>query len=439
MLWCSSHATLASEEIPLYLDAGFRVIPLLTDFWTFEYRKTLDQEISAEWKASVDLPPKVIEKIQGITFCQDFGRHSICPDAIELLNKHVDAIYMSVLPNLAIRLTKSFDGSVVFRPFGHAELNTYSRITTAFEQPSSNLTPASNYIWCPILSTLQCAESRPMWTTPVHVGCFVTRNRLTVKDWRADQTDPIVLETIPRINKQDYYRNIYEEYIRQHGNLPLRILGGNLKHGGEINDPRILGHLPNEEYHQAILASRVCIYHGRSPYHLHYHPLEFMSVGVPVLFHTNSAIAWESRFAGLSEDRLISYGMYSTSEQANSMAQEALESQEYAEQLSHSQRFFMETLFSRPKALQQAIWLKTVIISQLNDSKRLLPLPGILQTEVANVDSVDEVDRVQEVEQTKIAKAIDSEQQTKFQWGKAMSNNLRRMKKSLVSRLSKAS
>ena len=48
LLWCSSHATLAAEEIPLLLQAGFRVVPLLTDMWTCMYRPELDGAICSD-------------------------------------------------------------------------------------------------------------------------------------------------------------------------------------------------------------------------------------------------------------------------------------------------------------------------------------------------------------------------------------------------------
>ena len=128
MLWCSSHITLSQEEIPLFLEAGFRVVPLLTDFWTLQYDEKLDVKLCSDWKQTVGLPPELIKRLQSLSLCAGDGCLPFRQNELDLLNKYVDVIYLTVLPNLAIRLSKAFDGSVIFRPFGHAGLNTYSNI-----------------------------------------------------------------------------------------------------------------------------------------------------------------------------------------------------------------------------------------------------------------------------------------------------------------------
>jgi hypothetical protein len=75
MLWFSSHTTLAAEEIPLLLEAGFRVVPLLTDFWTYKYDPSIDNRICSQWKASVDLPPDIVHKLQSLTLCANEGQN----------------------------------------------------------------------------------------------------------------------------------------------------------------------------------------------------------------------------------------------------------------------------------------------------------------------------------------------------------------------------
>ncbi|MDA7994631.1 MAG: hypothetical protein MPJ25_16515, partial [Pirellulales bacterium] len=155
MLWCSSHRTLSQEEIPLFLESGFRVIPLLTDFWTLQYDEKLDANLCSDWKQNVELPPDVIKQLQSLSLCVDNGCLPFRRDEIDLLNRYVDVIYMTVLPNLAIRLTKVFKGMVIFRPFGHAGLNTYSKISEYFGTKIEELNGKANFYWVPILTTLQ--------------------------------------------------------------------------------------------------------------------------------------------------------------------------------------------------------------------------------------------------------------------------------------------
>jgi hypothetical protein len=177
--------------------------------------------------------------------------------------------------------------------------------------------------------------------------------------WSAQSSQPYVVETIPRITKQNYYMDMYRQYRADHGHLPIKILGGNPAQGGDLRDPAIVGFLDDHAYYQQAAQARVSIYHGKSRYHVHYHPIEFMALGVPVLFHENSAFAAEGQQAGLSWKELQEAGMYRDIEQANQMASRALQDVSLAEQISRRQRVFVERIFSRDKALDQARWIKS--------------------------------------------------------------------------------
>ncbi len=370
LLWCSSHTTLSHEEIPLYLQTGFRIVPLLTDMSTFSYQPSLDSLLCNDWKATVGLPTDVVHRLQALPIFGNSGLNPISNETLELLNEYVDIAYITVLPNLAIQLTECFNGSVVFRTFGHGALNTYSRIAKALGADLTKLAASNNYVWCPILSTLQDVEEAPMWSNPVHVGCFVTPSRLGSATWNAEDSKRVVIETIPRINKQPYYRDIFHKYARDFGELPIRILGGNEVLGGELNDTRIAGTLSNGEYHREISTARISIYHGTSPFHLHYHPLEYMTLGVPVLFHVDSAIAAETRAFGLNERELQELGMYRDALEAVALAHAALDDVSVAHGLSQRQKFIVREVFSREKVVHQARWLRVVCTSQIKSLQK---------------------------------------------------------------------
>lgn len=359
MLWFSSHTTLAAEEIPLLLEAGFRVIPLLTDFWTYQYDPSIDSRICNLWKESVDLPAPVVQKLQALTICANEGQNEISADDVHLLNEHVDVCYVTVLPNLAIRLAQLFDGTVMFRPFGHGDLNTYTRIAQHY-RVDLNLVPHSpNFMWTPILTTLQEPEDPRLCFQTNHMGAFVSAKRLGPVRWSARDSEPYVVETIPRITKQSYYMDMYRQYQKDHSQLPIKILGGNPPRGGELRDDAIVGFLDDNDYYRHAARARLSIYHGKSRYHVHYHPIEFMSLGVPVLFHKNSAFAAEGRQSGMTWSDLQAAGMYDSIGHANEMANKALRDTGFAEEISVRQRVFVTDVFSRPKVLDQARWIRS--------------------------------------------------------------------------------
>ena len=373
LLWCSSHETLASEEIPLFLEAGFRVVPLLTEFWGFTLDEELDGVLCPDWKKSVGLPADVVTQLQRLAICRNEGRGPLQPEDLDLLNRYVDVVYITVLPALAVKLTQVFHGTIIFRPFGHGQLNTYTRIATSFGADLAVLADANNFIWCPILTTLQEIEDPRLYRNPQLLSGFVTRSRLGSSPWKADESEPFVIETIPRIEKQPYYAEMYKNYLADFGDLPLRILGGNSPRGGALNDARIVGRLNDEEYYREACRARISIYHGSSRYHVHYHPVEFMYLGIPVLFHKDCAIAVEAVRSGLDLATLPEYGMYETADEAREMARHALVNVEYAKALSLKQRFFSACVFDRTKALLQARWLRSLCatINQARDNARV--------------------------------------------------------------------
>jgi hypothetical protein len=364
LLWCSSHHTLAAEEIPLLLEAGFRVVPLLTNFWTQQLDPTLNDSICPDWRASVALPQETIRGLQSISFCQSDGRVPFSQPELQLLADHVDAIYVTVYPNVAVRLAAVYPRTVIFRAFGQSSITTYSKTCEWYGVPMSDVSPRPNFIWCPILSTLQEPEDDRLCHNPQHLRAFVTPDRLGSARWSPEASEPFVVDTIPRL-KEEYYRKIYDRYVSDHGYLPLKILGGNSPGGGEIADPRIIGRLTDDHYFATAARARISIYHGTSPYHVHYHPIEFMTLGVPVLFHRASAFAAEARHIGYGETALAEAGMYADATEANRVAEAALADASLAAAIADKQRFFIERIFSRKAALEQAIWLRTLVAQRM--------------------------------------------------------------------------
>jgi len=372
LLWCSSHESLAAEEIPLFLEAGFRVVPLHTNFWTQEYDPALDATICPAWRESVALPPDVVRVLQAVRICQPDKHPAFSDEDLALLARHVDAVYVTVFPNVALRLAEEFSRTVMFRAFGQAGLNTYSKIAAAYGADPALVYGLPNFIWCPILSTLQEPEDEQFVRNAQPLRAFVTPSRLGGERWSAAASEPYVVDTIPRLHT-DFYLGNYRRFIADHGELPLKILGGNEPRGGVLDDARIVGRLPAAEYYAAAARARLSIYHGRVRDHLHYHPLEFMTLGVPVLFHCDTALAAEAELIGKSAQELAEAGMFSDAAEANRIARAALADAQVGAAIAANQRFFLERIFARSAALEQAIWLRTLVVQRTARDRAVRP------------------------------------------------------------------
>lgn len=389
LLWVSSHATLAAEEIPLFLEAGYRVIPTYIDFWTFKYDPSLDEKLCGAWKKTIDLPEEKIARLQSLSICEEMGTKEFSSDDIRFLNDTVDVIYVTILPHLAIRLAEVFDGVVMFRPFGHGELNTYSNISKHFGVEPVRASSRPNLLWVPILPTLQEPEDIEICSNLALLSPFVSESRLLQAKWKGANSEACVVETIPRIKEQKYYLDIYNKYLSDYGDLPIKILGKNFPLGGDLDDARIVGSLGDKEYFESVANSRVSIYHGKSRFHLHYHPIEFMKIGLPVLFDSSCTLAEEGRLYGLKECELAEIGMFHDHNEAYRLASRAIEDADFAVRLSCLQKIFSEEIFSRKRAMAQVRWLKLRCNQIQVQMRRKRDITQVSEIDIASLNGSD--------------------------------------------------
>ena len=77
-----------------------------------------------------------------------------------------------------------------------------------------------------------------------------------------------------------------------------------------------------------------------------------------------------SRLLGFVRDMIIAKlfgaGMYADAGEANRIAEAALADASRAAAIAEKQRFFVERIFSRKDALEQAVWLRTLVVQRKN-------------------------------------------------------------------------
>lgn len=78
-----------------------------------------------------------------------------------------------------------------------------------------------------------------------------------------------------------YYRNVLASFISNIGDLPHSIFG---RQKIDASNPNIKGFLSQEEMDKALCTYACMFYHSREPRHLHYHPIEAIIHGMPLIF-----------------------------------------------------------------------------------------------------------------------------------------------------------
>lgn len=336
ILWICFHHTHRYEEVNLLLDAGHEVIPIVDP----------PNEVQGlAWKRNNTLPPDVLHSLRKIDLSVNFEsmRFNRRPNASDkaLINKHIDYILLaSFIPEVP-DLLKWFKGKIIFRAFGHGDINSYTAICRSFK---INLDVFNNdrYIWCPIANSLDKAENPKLIKNRLTIVPAVSRRRLT--PWKREKSHRVVCNTISRIQTVGYYQQVYNSYIKKYGNLPLMILGKNKKNS---KDQRIVGNLEHRAYYEKMSTARVMLYHTNNPYHLHYHPIEALAMGIPTLYHSNSMLAHYAREAGIEPP-----GVYNNPQHAVELAKKCLNDIDFAVALSERQKVFPDKLISKDRAVE---------------------------------------------------------------------------------------
>ena len=91
-----------------------------------------------------------------------------------------------------------------------------------------------------------------------------------------------------KINVCEYYTQIYNDFNNLLIDFNFVILGRN---NINVNDNRIKNNLNDHDYYMQMTNSIAMYYHGKEPRHLHYHPIEAIIIGLPIIFHAESLLS----------------------------------------------------------------------------------------------------------------------------------------------------
>ncbi|HSW68847.1 MAG TPA: hypothetical protein VLI69_01645 [Gammaproteobacteria bacterium] len=363
ILYGASHRILRFEEVSLFIEAGFEVIPVKAHWEIFK-----EQEPGADdpthplypnWRETCTIPDDIIKKIQAIDILkyQDLDAQSGIVSAANaaLLNEWIDIIYIPNLLPTVPRVLSWFKGLTLFRVYGEGKIMTYDEWAAMSGANLSLLrTYDARYATMLMLYALNGPEHRNILGTNVfHVGPCVTRSRI-VGRWKRESSSRICNTALSYIYENPHWTDIYHEFCDVFKDMPLRFLGKNNKTRDVLkDDARVTGLINNDaEYLELLTDCRCLIDPGTSPFHTHYTPLEAIIMGIPVIFLENSGMAQEI-IRVIPKEQLENCGICSNFSESREIMQRCLDDIEYAKLISANQRIIAEKMFSPHSVLQQ--------------------------------------------------------------------------------------
>ena len=275
ILWLLNHATLGDFEMAMLARFGFEVfLPKIIPF------NEANQSVSVtyEYDKTLTIKQDLLEKINHFDFYSKPWPKSLR----KAINDNFGIAFVPVFPGMLENVTKSFEGLIYLRVFGLSGESTYADLFKRYLTPETvNKIRHEENIWI-AAGYDNLIDHEPTWVRKkcVHLPLGLSDNIAKNMRWQGDCRQ--ILFVCPRINSNEYYNRIYKKFKRSFGNMPHVIPGA--QPVKVKNDPSVTGFLDNDEYFELFKKSKVLFYHSNEERHLHYHPIEAVKVGLPVVF-----------------------------------------------------------------------------------------------------------------------------------------------------------
>lgn len=274
ILWLFNHSSLRSFEVPLLVKMGYEVYcPKSYDFEIGDFSCT----ITYEYDRTLTIPKEVLEKLNQTNFYTD-----IDADIMELVNQYFDILFCSAWPLVMNFYITHFSGAFVIHGFGITGSSSYTGSLYAVGccNPLTKIKHMGSRFWfAPAYDNLAEIEAPLLKNRTVFLPIGL-KSTTPKRSWKGG--DKRILFVSPKIKTSSYYRQIYEDFCKNFGDFPHLLSGGQPSPVPE--DPTVTGFLPNSEYDYVMNHLSAMFYHSQEPRHIHYHPLEAVRVGMPLVF-----------------------------------------------------------------------------------------------------------------------------------------------------------
>lgn len=275
VLWLINHTTLREFEVPLLLSLGYEVYtPKLVPAFILEWSGSIDYQ----YDSSLSIPQSVLDRLNQHNFYQD----TLNSEVAALINQYFDAAICIFNNHLLKEIVKRFEGNILLRAFGIDKETSYSNIMGHFYNRD-------------IIKRIHLLGKR-FWFSQAYA------NLVDIEPWFLKSrcaTHPIglpqpfykhentwngkvkkILFFCSRIS-HEYYAKIYRQFKQNFGDMPHVIAGNQTE---PVADKHVVGFQTRETIETWFRDFAVMFYHSEEPRHLHYHPLEAMIFGMPIVY-----------------------------------------------------------------------------------------------------------------------------------------------------------
>ena len=275
IMWLINHNTLRPFEVPMLLSFGLEVYVSKIFDCTPE---NFSASITYEYDSSLTIPISDLEILNN----HNFYSTEISAQIKSIINRYFGTMIIAAYPFMLQEAVLNFKGRIILRAFGlPGEKNKY------FEYFESVCGPT-------ITNTLFKIQDR-FWLGYGYAGIEKHENSFMQKHsaflplglpksitdktgtWTGEKM--LLLFVCPRIIPHNEI--LYKNFKRDFRDFPHVIAGAQTV---KIDDPTIIDRVSREELDNLLTSCAVMYYHSRELRHIHYHPIEAIIFGMPLIF-----------------------------------------------------------------------------------------------------------------------------------------------------------
>ncbi len=284
LLWALNHRTLMPDEVGILRSLGWavytpRIVP----------RGARSSIVEPELDPALELPAGAADVLNA----HPFYERRWSPTLTSIFNRYVDVGVTAYYPSCYVSAVRHFAGTVISRVFGREGNACYADLVRSWglaDLEAAESAMGERLVFGEATTGLADVE-------PPSVATRAVTLPLPPPGWvqRAADTwtggDSRLQFVCPSINSHPYYGAIYRTIKANFGDLPHVIFG---KQPAPVDDPCVSPPLSDDGLIALYARSSAFLYLSPEPRHLHYSPIEAMTVGTPVLYLRDSRIDRES-------------------------------------------------------------------------------------------------------------------------------------------------
>ncbi|MGY5346038.1 hypothetical protein ACXFAU_26810 [Paenibacillus glucanolyticus] len=289
ILWLLNHDTLSKFELPLIRDLGFEI------FTPKIVPKAILQasgSVTYEYDQTLTIPE------DDLTILNQYDFYSITEMPLHIsniLNKHFATALTYTDSSFLIlkKLIHDFSGMIFFRAFGvglekfknYSELiDHYFTTEDKFKLKQIN----SRFVFSQCYPNLAEVEEKLYSDKAVYMPLGLPQSFYDIQgEWTGSCNQ--ILFFCTRIKFVPQAERIYQEFKKNFKGFDYLIAGNQPV---PVEDERVTGYLEREELNNLYRTCKVMYYHSTNPRHLHYHPLEAMIAGMPVIYMDGGLLSY---------------------------------------------------------------------------------------------------------------------------------------------------